>query len=201
MQPRPDWWSWSSTRRAGPCRRRRSIVTMCGIVGVVRRRAQRASPELSSLRDLLDTALQRLDSDDPLVDRLAALTREVTDVDALLRGAPGVRALLSDPDGATAIGNLVDAVTTRLGGFAAELDAVHAAGDPASQEAVNAALVTARDAAWAVGHDRLLAARGVLDLAGDAWQHDGGLDAYLSAYVALAALDRLEVRGRDSAGL
>src|SRR5215510_7575225 len=201
MQPRPDWWSWSSTRRAGPCRRRRSIVSMCGIVGVVRRRAQRLPPDLASLLEVLDRALQRLDTDAPLTERLAEITRELTAVDTALRGAPGVRALLADPDGATAIGDFIEAFTTRFDGFAAELDAVQAAGDPGSQEAVNAALVSARDAAWAVGHDRLLAARGVHELAGNEWQHDGALDAYLSVYVALAALDRLEVRGRDSAGL
>src|SRR5215470_7945968 len=95
---RPGWSSWSSTRRAGPCRPRRSIVAMCGIVGVVRRRAQRVPPDLAALRGALDDALEQLDADAPLVGRLARVTHVLTDVDAALRGAPGVRALLADVD-------------------------------------------------------------------------------------------------------
>src|SRR5262245_6311644 len=117
--PRPrGWWSWSSTRRAGPCRRRRSILTMCGIVGVVRRRAQRVPPDLASLRGALDAALGTLDTGAPLVERLARATEELLEVDTALRGAPGVRALLADPDGSTTIGTLVQSITTRLDGFA-----------------------------------------------------------------------------------
>ena len=72
--------------------------------------------------------------------------------------------------------------------------------DPADLEAGNAALVELRDALWAVRRDRLRAAAAVADLAG---RHAGpaALAAFTAVQMALSAIDRLEVRGRDSAGL
>jgi glutamine---fructose-6-phosphate transaminase (isomerizing) len=67
-------------------------------------------------------------------------------------------------------------------------------------EQANTELIALRDATWAVRHDRLRTAREVDALAG----RDAGraaIAAYLSVQQALSALDRLEVRGRDSAGL
>src|SRR6266511_2944966 len=67
-------------------------------------------------------------------------------------------------------------------------------------EAVNAALVGAKDGLWAIRRDRIASAAAVAALAG---RHPGraAMEAYGSIQIALAALDRLEVRGRDSAGL
>ena len=53
---------------------------------------------------------------------------------------------------------------------------------------------------WAVGRDRLRAAREVAALAG-ADPSVAALEGFFSVQVALSAIDRLEVRGRDSAGL
>ena len=63
-----------------------------------------------------------------------------------------------------------------------------------------------RDGLWGVSRDRLRAARAVSDLlAGVGLSADSAspaaIEAYLSVHQALSALDRLEVRGRDSAGL
>ena len=65
---------------------------------------------------------------------------------------------------------------------------------------MNAALVRLKDAVWAVGHDRLRTARAVADLCGSDLAASA-IEAFTSVQVALSALDRLEVRGRDSAGL
>ncbi|HEX5365219.1 MAG TPA: SIS domain-containing protein [Acidimicrobiales bacterium] len=72
--------------------------------------------------------------------------------------------------------------------------------DPHHVEAVNAAVVRLKDAVWCVREDRLRTARAVADLAGSepGW---AAVEAYTSIQQALSALDRLEVRGRDSAGL
>jgi glutamine---fructose-6-phosphate transaminase (isomerizing) len=174
---------------------------MCGIVGVVRRRSQRAVPDSEGLQHALDRALGVLGDDLPLTDRLLAVATEVESVDRDLRGSPGLRALLGDPQGALVIAH-------RSEQLAAELDAVEAALDGATGvalvaadlEAVNAALVRARDAVWAVGRDRVRTARAVADLAGPD-PSVAAVDGYFSVQVALSALDRLEVRGRDSAGL
>jgi glucosamine--fructose-6-phosphate aminotransferase (isomerizing) len=53
---------------------------------------------------------------------------------------------------------------------------------------------------WAIARDRLRAAEVVSCLNGGAMQ-TGSLEAFLSIHQALSAIDRLEVRGRDSAGL
>jgi glucosamine--fructose-6-phosphate aminotransferase (isomerizing) len=65
---------------------------------------------------------------------------------------------------------------------------------------MNAAVVRLKDAVWAVRRDRLRNATAVSDLAG----RDAGaaaIEVMASVQVALSSLDRLEVRGRDSAGL
>jgi glucosamine--fructose-6-phosphate aminotransferase (isomerizing) len=172
---------------------------MCGIVAVVRRRAERPVPDLVPLQRDLDALVARFGDARPLEDRLREVASVVGAVDAELRGVPGLRALLESPAAAAALG----ASAASLG---AELDAVEAALDAGAEvdvaelEDLNAALVNARDVVWAVRHDRLPAAAAVADLAGpDATS--AALEVFHAVYVALSAIDRLEVRGRDSAGL
>ncbi len=175
---------------------------MCGIVGVVRRRATRAVPASGLLVQRLADALTALaDPGSPLAERLRATAAAVESVDRELRGVPGVRALLGDPQAALVIGDRVEQLTAGLDALEAELDGgVGATLEPSELERVNAALVQARDAVWAVGRDRLRTAREVGALAGPD-PSIAALEAYLSVQVALSAIDRLEVRGRDSAGL
>jgi glucosamine--fructose-6-phosphate aminotransferase (isomerizing) len=175
---------------------------MCGIVGVVRRRATRAVPEPAGLVQQLAGALAGLGDRGPsLVDRLTTAAVGVEAVDRELRGVPGVRALLGDPQATLVIADRVEQLALQLDLLEAELDGgIGATLDPGELEQVNAALVRARDAVWAVGRDRLRTAREVGALAGPD-PSIAALEAYLSVQVALSAIDRLEVRGRDSAGL
>ena len=134
-------------------------------------------------------------------EQLTVAAGAVEAVDRELRGVPGVRALLGDPQAALVIGDRVEQLTGRLDAIEAELDAgLGATLEPTELEQVNAALVRARDAVWAVGRDRLRTAREVGALAGPD-PSIAALEGYLSVQVALSAIDRLEVRGRDSAGL
>ncbi len=172
---------------------------MCGIVGVVRRRARRTSPDIDRLAHELAEAGRALAASTPVPARLDTAAALVSGVDAALGGAPGVRALLAAPDAAQAL-------DAQLASLWHELDAIEQALDrgvpgllaAAELELVNAALVRARDAVWAVRRDRLGTARAVAALAPSS---PTAVDAYLSIQVALSALDRLEVRGRDSAGV
>ena len=185
---------------------------MCGIVGVVRRRATRPVPDAAELVQELDRALSAFGATgdgggEDLVDRLHATAAAVEVVDAALRGVPGVRALLGDPQAALLIADRVEQLTLRCDGLERDLDGglggiggLGAALAVAQLEVVNAALVRARDAVWAVGRDRLRTAREVAALAG-ADPSVAALEAFHSVQVALSAIDRLEVRGRDSAGL
>ena len=172
---------------------------MCGIVGVVRRRATRPVPDASALVHDLDAALAAYDGDDPLAARLRDVAGCAEAVDTALRGVPGVRALLGDPQAALLIEDRVEQLTRRFDALETDLD--RGLGDaPAGLEEINAELVRARDAVWAVGRDRLRTAREVAALAG-ADPSVAALEAFLSVQIALSAIDRLEVRGRDSAGL
>jgi glucosamine--fructose-6-phosphate aminotransferase (isomerizing) len=182
-----------------------TFLSMCGIVGVVRQRATRPVPDAAAQVHWLDDALAALKDapgpDGAVADALRAAAELVEGVDAELRGVPGVRALLGDPQAALVIGDRVEQLTARLDALEAELDAgLGVSLAPAVLEHVNAALVRARDAVWAVGRDRLRTAREVGALAG-ADPSVAAIEACLSVQVALSAIDRLEVRGRDSAGL
>ncbi|TMK65968.1 MAG: SIS domain-containing protein [Actinobacteria bacterium] len=178
---------------------------MCGIVGVVRRRAQRPAADLRTLVDELERARHVLPDSGGLTTGAAASVVEATallrTVDAALRGVPGVRSLLSDPVSAAALEHRAGAIQAVLDDIDAALDNGIAA-VPGGEEldALNAALIDAKDATWAVGHDRMRAAREVAALAGSG-ASDTALEAFWSIRVALAGLDRLEVRGRDSAGI
>ncbi|MEA3075905.1 MAG: hypothetical protein QOF60_813 [Actinomycetota bacterium] len=163
---------------------------MCGIIAVLRRRSSRPAPHGDELLALLDAAVSASD--------LAQAAAKVVEVDALLRGVPGVQALLRSPGLAEAIEGRLDRLIGRQREVEGALDAGTLPG--AEVERTNAALVALKDGVWAVGRDRLRTAREVEALAGPG-AGDASLAGYLSIQTALSALDRLEVRGRDSAGL
>ena len=164
---------------------------MCGIIAVLSRPSTRPVPPAADLLELLDRAIA-----DPSVAGAASLA---SSCDQLLHGVPGVCALVGRHE--------------LIAGLNAKLDQLEARGTEYEQwieatteltveqiEQANTELIALRDATWAVRHDRLRTAREVDALAG----RDAGraaIAAYLSVQQALSALDRLEVRGRDSAGL
>ena len=173
---------------------------MCGIIGVIRRRSTRLAPALEPLVDELQAAALRLESWAGNVADLDAAAAAVERVDAALRGVPGVTALLTDRPGAVGIDHHSDQLNDLLIAAERRLDHDAATLGAADLEAVNAAMLRAKDAVWAVRKDRLRTARAVADLAGsDA--SPAAIEAYTSIEIALSALDRLEVRGRDSAGI
>ena len=181
---------------------------MCGIVVVARRPARREPPGRDELLDALQRASSRLEGPvdvDGLAGVLADVAAEVESVDVRLRGTPGVRALLADRSLGVGIEHQVELLERALDRIDAELDSrlLAAAADGLSTsvlETINAALVRSRDAVWAVARDRLRTARAVADLAGTELG-PAAIEVFTSVQVALSAIDRLEVRGRDSAGL
>jgi glucosamine--fructose-6-phosphate aminotransferase (isomerizing) len=173
---------------------------MCGIIAVVRRRSRRTAPTTAELTALLAGAAEDLQGAPigDLGDVVAAVAGRIEAVDRLLRGTPGIAALLAD----RTLPGAIDAACAEVGAALAEresgLDEDPAAGP--ALEAVNAAVIRLKDALWAVQRDRLRTARAVADLAGPA-PTPSTVDAFASVQAALSAIDRLEVRGRDSAGL
>jgi len=167
---------------------------MCGIVAVLRRPSAREVHEGPAL-------LAELDQLEGLVlepSRLAIAADRLAAVDAALRGVPGLRALLGEPDLATAIETRTLGIQEQVDALEADLDDDGA--DAASLEEINVELLRVKDSLWAIRNDRLRTARAVDDLAGSATAV-GVLSGAMSIQIALSALDRLEVRGRDSAGI
>ena len=164
---------------------------MCGIVGIVSRPPTRPVPTVREVVGGLDAALAARGD-------VHAVATALSEVDALLHGLPGLRALVEHPE-------LVPAVTARLDqldGYAAAIDAELAAGDldVDAVERSSAELIALRDPLWAIRRDRLRTAAAVVDLAGR-HAEPAALAGYLSIQQALSAIDRMEVRGRDSAGI
>ena len=175
---------------------------MCGIIAVVRRPSSREPVTSESVMSQLDAALAELDSgssdliDLPSrLDRVAAL---LSSLDAALSGEPGLFTLTSD----ALLARRVEASAARLWYTIASIEAAAAGAglDDLVLEQINVAMSGVKDATWAIERDRVRMARGVSSLAGPE-AGSAALVAMLSVHQALSALDRLEVRGRDSAGL
>ena len=172
---------------------------MCGIVAVLRRRSDREPPHLGALATGLDGVVAALlaATNGPvaaagIVDAADALDA----IDGALRGVPGLRALLADRVALAGLEHRAGELQRSLLALEARLDR-----EPiADVDALNQAFERVKDAAWAITCDRLPAARAIDELA-PAAAHHAEIEAYASIQLALSALDRLEVRGRDSAGL
>jgi glutamine---fructose-6-phosphate transaminase (isomerizing) len=176
---------------------------MCGIVAVLRRSSGRMPPDGTHLLGDLEHAVGALGGAEqgiPGPDVLARVAAQVEAVDTLLKGPPGVQALLGDLALAAGVEHRVEQLQVASDRIEAALDENAADLSTVELEDVNAALVRLKDAIWAVGRDRLRTARAVADLCGTDPTH-AAIETFTSVQVALSALDRLEVRGRDSAGL
>ena len=171
---------------------------MCGIIAVLRRPPTRDVPSADSVLTLLGEAVDLLES--PVAGRVADAAALVADADRLLGGLPGLLALDRDAGLAGRITAALSVMPERIADLESRLDDRSDVAD--GIEAANAALVDLRDAAWAVTRDRLGTHAGVSSLRSSRIPpSDAGLGVLLSLQQALSAVDRLEVRGRDSAGI
>ncbi len=172
---------------------------MCGIIAVLRRPVDRVDlpvgPTVAALE--AGVAAVRAAVDAPAPADIAAAATHLEQVVTDLHGPRGVRALLTDPT----LAGRVRGLGRTLAGAVAELDAaLDALVVDADTEARNAAAVRCKDAAWAIERDRLRTAEAV----GGLCARDTGwaaVEACTQIEQALSAIDRLEVRGRDSAGI
>ena len=177
---------------------------MCGIIAVMRRTSSRQPPASGDLRVGMhqgEAALaQAAAAERSISAHIARAYENLVAVDRLLRGVPGVRCLLGDPE-------LMDDLDAGAGRLADVVRQLELSVDVGSRqlfeddvEDVNARLLKLKDAVWAIRMDRVAHARAVSALAGrDA--SAAAVEGFSSVELALSALNRLEVRGRDSAGL
>ena len=132
---------------------------------------------------------------------LAATAATLDDIDAGLRTEDGVRLLVAHEDLCHEIEERVSAIGGRLSALESAADGGELRLGVGEVERLNAALIRAKDASWSIGHDRLGLARRVRALRPENDGNPDLVDALASAERVLSALDRLEVRGRDSAGV
>jgi len=165
---------------------------MCGIVCIVSRPARRALPSGNEILALLDAAVGA--ATDP-----ALAGSALVDADSLLKGEAGLAALIDSYELQSAILAKLDELDPVLDRLEQELES--AAGLPTAElERRSQELSVLRDASWALRRDRIGTARAVADLCGKQ-ASVSARNAYYSIQQAFAALDRMEVRGRDSAGV
>ena len=173
---------------------------MCGIVAIVRRRTERPQPSAPDLLARLDQVTAAFPGSDAVnaADALAACARDLVAVDRELRGEAGLAAMIGQPELVPGLEGRLAELSTHVRHLEAHLDAEGES--VADLEAVNAAMVELKDAVWAIERDRLRAAAEVIALAGPEVA-GARLAAMFSVQQALSNIDRLEVRGRDSAGI
>src|SRR5262245_4912531 len=174
---------------------------MCGIIAVVRRPGTRQAPASSEVVGPLHEAVAELAAGGPLAQLCAVAAELVEATDDRLRGAEGVWALVHDRRLLAEVEGVCASLSATLAAIEARLDeGTGTTDDVSGDEAVNAAVTRLKDAVWSVERDRTRTARAVADLAGPdpSW---GATEGYTSIEQALSAIGRLEVRGRDSAGL
>ena len=171
---------------------------MCGIIALLRgpgARRDLAPAEITGRLDAIQRALTGLDA----VVAAGEAAELLEALDERLRTPDGVARLVRDRDLGTRLGAVGDSVGDWVAGVEASLDS-EGAPDRHTLEDANATVLRLKDALWAVVRDRLPTAVRVRELVGDrpSWS---AIEVGTSIQQALSALDRLEVRGRDSAGL
>jgi glutamine---fructose-6-phosphate transaminase (isomerizing) len=173
---------------------------MCGIIAVVQRPSGRALPDAGDLVARVEAAARALTEGTDVAAAVGAAADELEAVDAALRGTAGVRALLAAPADVERLDALLADLESEAARFEATADEGGLPLTGAALESFNAGLIRFKDATWALRRDRLRTAREVGALAGDGAGR-AAIEAYAAVQAALSSIDRLEVRGRDSAGL
>ena len=182
---------------------------MCGIVGILMR--PHPGPAIDS-RELLEglavagRAAEAAVGDgdrveaEALVAGLAAAASELAGWDRRLRARPAVRSLVCNEALRGAIADALRPCSAAVLRLEANLDDGDSSYGDAGLEAVNRAAAVFADAEWSIRRDRLRTAEEVAAMAATG-ASDAGLDVLIALQQAFSSLDRLEIRGRDSAGL
>ena len=180
---------------------------MCGIIAVVRRRSRRGprrrAAELLGPLDAVPGLLDRPSATTSRVDGARRRGRARSAASTGCCGAcPASQALLRRPLAARRASSSRHRRRRRPDRATSRTASTPTAGRRSTSSRTSTPRsVRLKDAVWAIARDRLRTARAVADLAGP----DAGVGRRsrptLSIQQALSALDRLEVRGRDSAGL
>jgi glutamine---fructose-6-phosphate transaminase (isomerizing) len=177
-----------------------NFSAMCGIVAVLATDDGRPAADPKVLRRAVAEAVAALGAGQDVVAGLAAAADRLRVADAAMRGLAGVLGVREHPQLRAELTEALRELNADCAELERRLDEGSLGLDGPALEAANHGLVDVKDLAWGIERDRLRTAEAVLALAGA----DGSrpaLGAMLAVQIALSALDRLEVRGRDSAGI
>ena len=168
---------------------------MCGIIAVLRRPSSREVPELLELFGLLESVSNTFSLHDPGM--LEKQEDSLEYVNSQFKGLPGILALYNNESHVSAIEKSLDQLFDFFQNPEMQLSA-----SSDDVEVLNVLSSKVRDLAWSIKNDRIGSYRKVSALTSKKFiPSQQGFSILLSLEQALSGLDRLEVRGRDSAGL
>ena len=176
---------------------------MCGIIAVLSRPETREVPVGATLLERLDSVLAAWSASGqalPPDADLQQMAQAAASVDSSLRGDAGMWLMAGNREFLAGLASRLDQLDSRILEADRQLERADASVGAAALERTANMLTAVRDAAWALRKDRIRTALAVDAMAG-ASASRSALAAYLSIQQALSAIDRLEVRGRDSAGV
>jgi len=168
---------------------------MCGIIAISRKKSTRIPPTRESLEQLvsLDQLItpQTLKEIGFLIEKFKILKEE-------LAGVAGINCLLLDPTFGEYLKQICVNLETDLQHF--ELTLVSEKYGSGALEEINQSLIELKDLLWQISQDRVGVALAVGELLGN-YSGESSVEILTSIQEVLTGIDRLEVRGRDSAGL
>ena len=158
------------------------------------RKTRRTTPTAKEILALLDEALAAGGKN-----LLGDLASAVTTADNLLRGDPGQFCMAENHQLIAAMTSKIDQLEALIDASEKSLEQMANAQNDGSEKSL-LEITRAKDAIWELRNDRIRTAKLVDALAGKG-ASDSARSGYFSIQQAFAGLDRLEVRGRDSAGV
>ena len=168
---------------------------MCGIIAIARQKSSKIPPKGKDIK--VEASLDGLGTIKSHEDITKSIHRLLIVKDRLT-GAAGINALINDNEFRVYLQGLCTNITKSITTF--ELELVKRGTNSQKLEMLNADLITLKDLIWHIERDRVLVSISVEELLAGR-KEDRFIEVFLSIQQILAGLDRLEVRGRDSAGV
>ena len=168
---------------------------MCGIIAIARQKSSKIPPKGKDIK--VEASLDGLGTIKSHEDITKSIHRLLIVKDRLT-GAAGINALINDNEFRVYLQGLCTNITESITTF--ELELVKRGTNSQKLEILNADLITLKDLIWHIERDRVLVSISVEELLAGR-KEDRFIEVFLSIQQILAGLDRLEVRGRDSAGV
>ena len=168
---------------------------MCGIIAIARQKSSKVPPKGKDIK--VEASLDSLGTIKSHEDITKSI-HQLLIVKDRLTGAAGINALINDNEFRAYLQGLCTNITESITTF--ELELVKRGTSSQKLETLNADLTTLKDLIWHIERDRVLVSISVEELLAGR-KDDRFIEVFLSIQQILAGLDRLEVRGRDSAGV